>query len=99
MSARASPGEPDWLQLPEDLWRRALCSARSRAVPMEPSYASWEDCSEWNLWWRTLIRVGSTCRALRSALLGSDAGVLWQFVYLQSPMEASMDFFSSLSNG
>ena len=84
--------EPDWPRLPADTRRQILLSARGglRSI-MERDLARGTTLQQrahrdgWATWWQLVARCGSTCRALREALLGPESLELWQWAYYESP--------------
>ena len=68
------PEQPDWSSLHPDLWRSVLLSTAGQRL----------DERGWRQWCSLLVTVSSTCRSLREALLGPDAGALWSDVRLHS---------------
>ena len=71
MHARRMPSsQPDWASLPLELWTKVL-----QALPAQGDQV--QQC-------RQLATLSIACKALRSAVLGPDAGVLWRMVSFAS---------------
>ena len=45
----------------------------------------------WVEWWRLVTVTGSTCRRLRTALVGPSSGQLYRWMFLQSPQAEMQD--------
>ena len=89
--------EPAWASLPGDVWRAVLLIARRDQPTLTPDdladrLLGLSTMRRWLVWWQLVSRVSSTCRALREALLGPEAGVLWSWTYWQSPARAVNSF-------
>ena len=71
------------------LWRAVLLSARAGLAPVTAETCDKADHAEvlkpWVASWRLVVRLASTCKALHSALLGLEAGQLWEWACLISP--------------
>ena len=77
--------EPNWALLGPDLWRRILACARPCPITIRQMEAGLRGSSAllaWVEWWRLVATVSTASRALHSALLGSEASQLWEFVLL-----------------
>ena len=71
--------QPPWALLPPDVWRRIATAARGNLQPVTAqdwARREWARHlgSRWACWWLYIARLGSTCRVLREALFGPDAG-------------------------
>ena len=62
------------VQLPLDMWRQVLLSSRDDD-PWALASQQWLD------YCRLVVTLSSTCKALHSALLGPDAGELWDVMH------------------
>ena len=77
---------PDWASMPPDLLRRIF--TRPAASTSGSLAAARDTAALWKPWYRQLVTASAVCKSLRSALLGQDAGELWQTAVLRSPYAA-----------
>ena len=70
------PEQPAWSSLPSDVWRLIV----SLAVEDEQR----QDADGWTQFCTIVGTLACVCKGLRSAVLGPDAGVLWDVMTLHS---------------
>ena len=79
------PSQPDWSLLSDDLWRHVILCAAGSLLPLaladSPAPARLQARQDH---WRIVARAGSSCRALRTALLGPEASQLWSWLHLST---------------
>ena len=84
--------QPDWSQLPAELWCRIAVAARAGLRPVTLADLDYlkrphvgERGQAWLAWWKLVACLGSCCRDLRHALFGPASSTLWRWTALQSP--------------
>ena len=70
------PEQPAWSALTGDLWRKIVQAA------VLPEHRL--DAGSWTQFCKLVGTAACVCKSLRDALLGPDAGVLWEVMSLQS---------------
>ena len=76
---QAMPTQGDWSLLPTALWQQVLLSTR----PLQLRGENGQHSRAWRDWVKLAVCLGSTCRALRAALLqGDEAAPVWDWTLL-----------------